>query len=62
MRFEQVDKGKWHRWFAWYPVRVIWHDSVDGHPVMKQSIVWLEMVQRKCNGCFGIEYRFPYER
>jgi hypothetical protein len=34
-------KKQWHRWFAWYPVRL--DDSPDGHKVYR----WLETVERR---------------
>lgn len=37
MRWQPKDPLRWHRWFAWRPVRM------DGGYV----IVWLEMVERK---------------
>ena len=35
-RFERTDKTKWHRWFAWRPVRV-----------SETTCVWLGWVYRK---------------
>lgn len=31
-------KHRWHRWFAWHPVRV---------PRTGKTVIWLEVVQRK---------------
>lgn len=31
-----IDRGKWHKWFAWYPVRI-----------SATEIAWLEYVERK---------------
>lgn len=36
-RYEKIARlEKWHRWFAWYPVRVAEHDYR-----------WLEIVERR---------------
>ena len=45
-----VDKGQWHMWFAWCPVRV------GGY------IVWLEYVQRKGHrGRFSDYWEWEYQ-
>lgn len=36
MRWTKPPINQWHRWFAWYPVRL-----EDGH-----TTVWLETVER----------------
>ena len=38
---------EWHRWFAWYPVRV----SDD-------YVVWLEFIERRRNYFGDVLYRF----
>lgn len=40
--------GRWHPWFAWYPVRV--HDG--------RAVAWLEWVERKVEFCEGPIYYF----
>lgn len=50
MRWKNVDKTSWHKWFAWYPV------TIDGN-----EKVWLETVERQAtwSGCLG-EIEFIY--
>lgn len=38
---------RWHKWFAWYPVKVKSKLST------KTSIVWLKTVKRRCLYCTG---------
>lgn len=50
MQFNDADKRKWHRWFAWHPLTLICPDT-DA-----EITFWLEPVWRKrING-----YWFPY--
>jgi hypothetical protein len=46
MRFITVSKNEYrpHKWFAWYPVKVMAFESIDGR--MKNSWIWLETVRR----------------
>lgn len=35
-------KHRWHKWFAWYPVRVPTKGKMSG-----MTMVWLETIERK---------------
>ena len=50
MRFpcKATDPAKWHRWFAWHPVRV------------RDEIVWLETVWRR-EVCTSWDSYWEYE-
>jgi len=41
--------AKWHKWFAWRPVRMWMHTSTDRTKFLEHSnkILWLESVHRK---------------
>jgi len=38
---QPFDNKKWHRWFAWYPIKI--GITNDGHHIK----LWLEYVERK---------------
>ena len=40
------DLTRWHRWFAWRPVRV---QDIGGKEWTYTKVVWLEKVYRKCS-------------
>jgi hypothetical protein len=51
---------QWHKWFAWYPVRVPTKGKMSG-----MTKVWLETIERKgeyhhgmCDGWWNWSYRF----
>lgn len=54
----------WHKWFAWYPVRVPTKGRQSG-----MVLVWLETVERKGDFSFAYDlcdwdwsYRWPKEK
>ena len=50
MKWSDAEKRKWHRWFAWYPIRL---DAPDGSETV---VIWFEFVWRmRIEGNF-----FPY--
>lgn len=38
---KKVIKGKWHKWFAWYPIII--GETKDNHNI----VVWLQYIERK---------------
>lgn len=52
MIFNCVEQGRWHSWFAWYPVRV-----------QGDKIVWLETIKRFHNrtATFPWKYRIIFQ-
>ena len=49
----------WHRWFAWYPVRLQQREHA-GKWEYSTSIVWLEIVSRKKVGVSENGYTYEY--
>lgn len=46
----EIDLSRWHKWFAWYPVRIsayIPYSYEDTTPVKHYRWVWLGYVKRK---------------
>jgi len=45
---QHTDITEWHRWYAWYPVRVSsWREATPNETLNKSCIVWREYVWRK---------------
>lgn len=55
------DKGEWHKWFAWHPVKV--YDNI--HHKGTYQVAWLQTVYRRCtnlqySSCFDSGCNFIY--
>jgi len=37
-----IEKSKWHRWFAWYPVKIRNYYKDGNH-----KVIWLEYIERQ---------------
>ena len=67
--YYKTNKLRWHRWFAWYPVRTgswqeceVRHGSSYWQPTLWAKCVWWEWVERKIErGRFKdfYSYRLP---
>jgi hypothetical protein len=49
---KQRRKKIWHRWFAWYPIRI--GETEDGHKIK----IWLQYIWRKGYHSRSWEYSF----
>ena len=46
----------WHRWYAWYPVRVPTNGRMSG-----MTMVWRETILRKGEFyCYGMDYSWTW--
>lgn len=44
----KIDRKKqWHKWFAWYPVRLLAPDEHSNQYIDTEQKVWLEYVERR---------------
>ena len=49
MEWKYTNRINWHKWFAWYPVRL-------GDWFSSEEMAWLEIVERK-RGQYDYSYR-----
>jgi hypothetical protein len=40
MKWKYRNKYSWHKWFAWYPVRI-------GDLLKGEDVVWMQTIERK---------------
>lgn len=50
-------REKWHRWYAWHPVRICYVDDI--HQMSRSYYRWLETVERKAYS-YGGYIRWDY--
>jgi len=61
----QLNPRMWHRWFAWYPVRVTdltIHENLGSGTYFYGDYVWCQWVERKLMGQYSTVdalYRLP---
>jgi hypothetical protein len=55
---QYVDVTKWHRWYAWYPVKITTWQKDEPIGILNIScIVWCEYVWRKIRyQCGGLDW------
>lgn len=54
MKWNYEASRPWHRWFAWYPVRL----RTESTYAFSTAYVWLEWVERKIVTSYGLTYTY----